>query len=282
MPHDQMGRRSRFRRTPTGKPVFLTDRDTAILRWLYRYRYLRAPQLVAFLRPKSEKRLIERLGDLYHEAGLIDRPTAQWRRFDARYQPLIHQLSPKGMLYLETLGPLPDRVTTFARRDRPGTTPQFDHAMMIVDALVEAELAALAAENQRFVPVDEILARAPEKTRTARKPLAIPITIKPSKYLPTMKAPISTEVVPDALYGIEHLIDGEKRYRFYALECEHRSPKSRSTAKLSSLALKRAAYETLAETRGYRAVLCLPNLDFVISEDTKRTPPKRGSKTQTD
>jgi hypothetical protein len=45
---------------------------------------------------------------------------------------------------------------------------------------------------------------------------------------------MSALVVPDVLYGIEHLIDGEKRYRFFALECENRSPKRRTTAKLSS------------------------------------------------
>lgn len=264
MPHDRLGRRSRFRRTPTGKPIFLTDRDTAILGLLYRYRYLRAPQLVAFLRPKSEKRLVERLGDLYHEAGLIDRPVAQWRRFDARYAPLVYELSAKGRRYLESCGPLPDRATTFARKDRPGATPQFEHAMMIVDALVSAELAAIAAKGQRFVPADEILARAPEQTRRAQKPLAIPVTIRPTKHLPSLKAAITTQVIPDALYGIEHLIDGEKRYRFYALECEHRSPRRRSTAKLSSLALKQAAYAALAQSRAYREVYGVPNLDLRV------------------
>jgi hypothetical protein len=264
MATDRLGRRSRFRRTPTGKRLFLTERDLAILRAFYRYRYLRATQLVALFRPKSEKRLIERLGDLYHEAGLIDRPPAQWRRFDARYQPLIYELSPKGLRYLETCGPLPPRAVTFARKDRSGATPQFDHAMMIVDALVAVELATRSASGQRFVPVDEILARAPVVTRMARKPLAIPVTIKPGSHLPGLKETVTTHVVPDALYGIEHLVDGEKRYRFYALECEHHSPRRRSTAKLSSTALKRAAYEALAQSRGFRETWGVPNLEVRI------------------
>lgn len=270
MPHDRLGRRSRFRRTPTGKHVFLTERDTEILRLLYRYRYLRATQLVAFIRPHSEKRLIERLGDLYHEAGLIDRPAAQWRRFDARYTPLIHELSLKGLRYLETCGPLPDRAVTFARKDRRGVTPQFDHAMMIVDALVTVELETVRMSAQRFVPVDEILVRAPERTRNAKQPLAIPVTIHPSKHLPYVTTPISTQVVPDAIYGVEYLIDGERRYRFHALECENTSPKRRSTAKLSSLALKQAAYEEIARTQAYRA-LGVPNLTLRIV-DRKALP----------
>ena len=264
MSHDRIGRRSRFRRTPTGKRMFLTDRDTEILCLLHRYRYLRATQLIALLRPKSEKRFIERLGDLYNEAGLIYRPAAQWRRFDARYLPIIYELSPKGLRFLETCGPLPARAVTFAGRDRSGTTPQFDHAMMIVDALIGVELATRNVPGQRFVPVDEILARAPVTTRDARKPLAIPVTIKPNSYLPGVKCAVSTRIVPDALYGIEHVVEGEKRYRFFALECEHRSPKRRSTAKLSSTALKQAAYEALAATRTFREKWGIPNLELRV------------------
>mgnify|MGYP001204866331 CR=1 FL=1 len=270
MAHDRLGRRSRFRRMPTGKRLFLTERDTEILRLLYRYRYLRAPQLVAFLRPRSEKRFIERLGDLYHEAGLIGRPAAQWRRFDARYAPLIHELSLKGLSYLETCGPLPDRAVTFACKDRSGVTPQFDHAMMIVDALAAVELETVRTPAQRFVPVDEILARAPERTRNAKQPLAIPVTIPPNKHLPGLTTPLNTRVVPDAIYGIEHLIDGERRYRFHALECENTSPKRRSTAKLSSLALKQAGYEAIARTQAYRG-LGIPNLTLRIV-DRKAVP----------
>lgn len=260
---DRLGRRSRFRRTPTGKRLLLTERDAEVLRLLFRYRYLRATQMVAFLRPQSEKRFIERLGDLYHEAGLIDRPAAQWRRFDARYAPLIYELSPKGLRYLETCGPLPDRAVTFACKDRRGVTPQFDHAMMIVDALAAVELETVRTSAQRFVPVDEILVRAPERTRYAKQPLAIPVTIHPNMHLPGLTTPVSTHVVPDAIYGIEHLIDGERRYRFHALECENTSPKRRTTAKLSSLALKQAAYEEIARTQAYRA-LGIPNLTLSI------------------
>ena len=57
---DALGRRSRFSRQPTGKRIVLTNRDTEILRLLYRYRYLRVPQLLAFLLPRSEKRFVER------------------------------------------------------------------------------------------------------------------------------------------------------------------------------------------------------------------------------
>ena len=260
MPHDSAGRRSRFKRTPSGKHVVLGARDIEILRHLYRYRYLRAPQLIAFLKPRSHKRFIERLGDLYHETACIDRPQAQWRRFDARYTPIVYELSHKGLRMLQTHGPLPHRVTSIARQSRPGAAIQFDHAMMIVDALVEVELQTLATPGQRFVPVDEILERAPEKTKKAIRPLEIPVTIMPSKELPFLKHPLHTHIVPDGLYGIEHEIGGQKRYRFFALECERESPARRGNARLSSTVLKKAAYAALIKAGTYREVWGVPNL----------------------
>lgn len=265
MATDRLGRRSRFRRTPTGKRLFLSERDLAILRALHRYRYLRATHLIALLRPKSEKRLIERLGDLFHEAGLIDRPAAQWRRFDARYVPLIYELSRKGLALLQGQGELPPRAVTFSGGAGRSPAPQFEHAMMIVDTLVEAEIKSRTNPGQRFVPVDEILARMPQRRNppnAPKHPLAAPVTIRPNPHLPTIGKPMSTHLIPDGLYGIEYTIDGQKRYRFYALECEQKSPGHRSTPYLSSTARKRAAYDALIAERRYREMWGVPNLEL--------------------
>ena len=257
---DTLGRRSRFSRHPTGKRIVFTERDNEILRMLYRYRYLRVPQFLAFLEPKSEKRFIERLGDLYHETGLINRPQAQWRVFDPRSTPLIYELSTKGRRYLTELGDLPHRATSLAEATAPGRAPQFGHAMMIVDALADIELATRLEPDQRFVPVGEIWERAPEGKRLKGKPLAAPVTIGPGPLAPWLKRPFHTQLVPDGLYGIEYLIDGKKLYRFWALECENLSPKTRSTAKRSSLALKCVAYDAFIGNKGYREVWGIPNL----------------------
>ncbi len=261
---DTRGRRSRFKRTPIGKRIVFTDRDTEILQLLYRYRYLRQPQLIAFLNPKSEKRFIERLGDLFHETGLIDRPKTQWRHFDARCMPIIYELSAKGLALLESQNQLPQRATTLSRRKRSGTNVQFDHAMMIVDALVRVELATIATTNQRFVCVDEILTRGPETTRAAPNPLSVPVTIQPSAQFPEIKKPWDTHIIPDGLYGIEYLIDGEKRYRFWALECENTSPRKRRSVRNSSLVRKQAAYDALIKSGAYKKHWGIPNLKLQV------------------
>ena len=264
MDTDTLGRRSRFKRTNTSKNIITTDRDIEILRWLYRYRYLRTPQLISFLQPKSKKRFIERLGDLFHETGLIDRPKAQWRHFDSRCTPMIYELSAKGQSFLESRNQLSQRATTLSRRKRTGTTIQLDHAMMIVDALVEIELTTIAKPDQRFVGVDEILARAPVTTTSAPNPLSVPVTIQPSAAFPDIKSPWDTHIIPDALYGIEYLIDGDKRYRFWALECENTSPRYRATAKMTSLVRKHAAYDALIKSGGYKKHWGIPNLKLKV------------------
>lgn len=258
------GRRSRYKRTRIGKRIVITNRDIDILRWLYRYRYLRAPQLISLLLPRSKKRFIERLGDLFHESGLIERPKAQWRHFDARCTPMIYELSAKGQVFLESKNQTSQRATTLSRRKRTGAKVQFDHAMMIVDALVEIELAAMANPDQRFVSVDEILVRAPEATRRAPNPLSVPVTIQPNTTFPQIKSTMHTHIIPDALYGIEYLIDGEKRYRFWALECENTSPNWRSSPHKSSLARKHAAYDALISSGGYKKHWAVPNLSLDV------------------
>ena len=263
MKTDTLGRRPRFNPTPTGKRIVLTDRDTEILRLLYRYRYLRAPQLISFLQPKSKKRFTERLGDLFHETGSINRPKVQWQHVDPLCTHMIYELSAKGQTFLEQNGLLPQRATTLSRRQRSGNT-QFKHAMMIVDELVKTESKAIANPELRFVCVDEILERAPEKRKTAPNPLSVPVTIHPTKAFPQIKSQWHTHIIPDALYGIEYLIDGEKRYRFWALECENTSPKWRSSVRHSSLARKQAAYDALIKSRAFHTHWGIPNLQLHV------------------
>lgn len=257
---DALGRRSRFNRTSHGKRIALVERDIEILSLLYRYRYLRQSQLAAFLKPRSAKRFVERLGCLFHETGFINRPQVQHRHFDSRCTPMIYEISRSGIAYLESPDRLPHRAVTFSQRASRAISPQFLHTMLIIDALVAVELDARSKLSQRFVPVDEILARAPPSTRNARNPLRAPVTLQPSPKYPFIRRRMESHLIPDALYGIEYLIDGEKRYRFWALEVERTSPASRSNANASSTRLKQAAYKSLIKSKGYKTHWGIPNL----------------------
>src|SRR5665213_3049681 len=88
---DTIARRSRMRRTPTGKRIELTSRDLDIFRTLARYRYLSSTYIHEFVGGASQTRFKERLGDLFHE-GYLDRPSRQWEMADCRHRPVIHEL----------------------------------------------------------------------------------------------------------------------------------------------------------------------------------------------
>src|SRR5260370_41903946 len=92
---------------------------------------------------------------------------------------------------------------------------------MICDTLASIELGVRQTHNVRFISWQHILAKAPERTRSARNPFAIPVTI--SYAFPrtgtthTSHAPL----IPDGLFGLEYTQpDGKKLCRFFALEAE--------------------------------------------------------------
>ena len=192
----------------------LGPRDLAIMRWLYRYRYLRQTHLQALLTPVSPKRFVERLGDLFHETGLINRPAIHPPLFDARSTPMLYEITTKGVECLACHDALPDRAVNFSRQSSRSYSPQFLHTMLIIETLLEIECSTMRTPGERFVPVDEILARAPSTTRDARNPLSIPVTLEPDPHHGVIRKRRETYLIPDALYGVEYDIDGEKRYRF--------------------------------------------------------------------
>ena len=251
---DRLGRRSRFKRTPRGKRLNLTERDRDILGWLYRYRYLRQDHLIRIFAPKSEKRFVERLGDLFHETGFINRPMIQAPLFDARATPMLYEISTKGVGYLETVHTLPHRAVTFSRRQRAAYSPQLLHTLMIIETLLETELEVISSTKERFVPVNEILSRAPETTQQAANPLSVPIHLEG----------MNTHIIPDALYGIEYQSAEKSGYRFWAVECERTSPGFRRDTSKSSSNRKRKAYAVLLKTAGFKTHWGTPNLDVRI------------------
>ena len=257
---DVSGRRSRFKRTSTGKRVVLANRDLEILRWLFRYRYLRQSHLQALLQPRSTKRFVERLGDLFHETALINRPAANGSSFDLRSTPMLYEITQSGIDWLAIQDALPHRAVTFSMQSRRAYSPQLPHTMMIIETLLAIECEANKEPGQRFVPVEEILARAPQATQIAPNPLAVPADLIVGAKYKSRK----TWLIPDALYGIEYDTDGEKRYRFWALECERISPVWRSSYAASSTAKKQALYNAFIASKAYRTHWGIPNLKLKV------------------
>lgn len=246
-------RRSRMHRTRTGKRLALTDRDLEIFRALQRYRFLRSTYLHAFAGGSSEKRFVERLGDLFHE-GYLDRPAQQWRFADARCLPVVYELGKGGretLMAMDTSSP--DPVTWF----RDGPHRQFEHSLMVCEVLASIELGMRRRPDLRFIPWPEILAKAPESTRQSDKP-----------YLLSSG---NETVIPDAIFGLEYRRDGQNAFRFFALEADRGTmPIARASFRGTSMLTKLVAYQTLLATEIHRSRWGIPNL-LVLTVTTNQS-----------
>lgn len=236
-------RRSRMRRKSTGKHLALTERDIAIFRTLARYRYLRSTYLHAFVGGASEKRFKERLGDLFHE-GYLDRPTEQWLFADARCLPVVHELGKGGASAVGGTTEV-EAATWF----RSGPHRQFEHTLMVCEVLASIELATRRRNGVRFIPWSEILAKAPEATRSAAVPFHIPVATE------------TRGLIPDGLFGLEYTCSGKKTYRFFALEVDRGTmPLLRSNKNQTSYLGKITAYREVIERLLHKTHFGIPNL----------------------
>lgn len=221
-------RRSRTHPTPNGKAIALTPRDLAIFTALAEYRYLRSTYLHAFAGGKSATRFVERLGDLFHQ-GFIGRPEKQWDFAQARHRPVMHELARGARCALDEAGQeiLP-RTYLSATAHR-----QFGHAVMICESLASIELATRARSDLRFISWAEILRRAPAATRASPAPFRIPTG--------------EGAVIPDGVFGLEYLSQGERTYRFFAVEVD------RGTMPVERTDPRQSSY--LAKLTGYREIV---------------------------
>jgi hypothetical protein len=253
-------RRSRMRRAGTGKRIELTDRDIELFKLLNRYHYLRSNFLFAFLGGNSETRFKERLGHLYHEGRYINRPAQQWQFANCRYMPVIYELDDKGEQVLRDRG-LMRSDSPLLKKGRTGAYRQFAHQLMICDCIASIELGVRQDPNLRFISWQEIMFKAPEKTRNLDNPFELPVSI--SYTFPrtgnTHRADI--RIVPDGLFGLEYTRDGEKAYRFFALEADRVTlPITRSDLHQTSYLKKILGYRQISAQNIHKSHLGLPNL----------------------
>lgn len=277
-PTNAKQRRSRTRRQPLGKRIIPSERDYAILREIYRFGLISSDHLTAILKPKSEKRFMERLGDLFHETGWIDRPKQQWDRGRALQSHCIYALTNSGHLKLIENGPLPDQAMLHKRQSPGHRVPQFEHQLAICQFLAAEFIKTTLNSNndgvqKRFVPVEEILRRRAEKDATKlqygdlkvdwnerphSQDIGINVSLPRNQHF--SDSALKTKIIPDAIYGIEYC-DAEKRqYRFFALEIERTTPLTRRSFEKSSTLKKLLGYRAAIHDQSYKEALGIPNL----------------------
>lgn len=264
--HDTLNRRSRMFRRATQKRIELTDRDLEIFRLLHRYRYLRGTHIHALAGGKSQKRFIERLGDLYHEGGYVNRPSQQWQAINARYMPAVYELGEAGERVLKQRDLLEENTSPLLRKAKLGEIRQYHHELMICDIISSIEIGVRANPTLRFISWRDILAKAPEATRKSTNSFAVPVsvscTVGDKQYMS------DKPLIPDALFGIEYTTNRQKSYRFFALEADRDSePVVRANLHQTSYLRKILQYREIAARTVYKTHWGLPNL-FVLTVTT--------------
>lgn len=253
---DALDRRLRFAPpNPVVSRLVLTERDFLIFEAINRHGPLPSHYLYEFTKheARSFKHLQYRLTELYNgdRAGAyLTRPPQQFAGFEARYQHLVYDLTPKGKVVLAEQG----RLARFS----PKRIDPFLHQLMGACVAASIELTA-PAKGLRYIPREEILThlKCPAETRDGPKPLSITASTNGQKA-----------VFPDDLFGLEYPGVG---FRFFAVEIDRNTESiERRDFSQNAFGRKIAGYLDVLRNQTFRSRWGLPNLS-VLTVTTNAT-----------
>lgn len=212
-------RRSHLNRRAMEKGVVITERDIRdIFEPLSRHAQLTTSQLVAYGRryPTITK---ARLGELWHVTSGERTHWLHRLNEDVVFANHLvtedfHRLGVEAEQLLQSQGLVPNEEWIAATRiggrsTAPSKVIRLAHDHMVSEIILNIEIGA-RAKGATFRSHLEILKNAPESTRTAKRPLQIPVTIYGQK----------TFVEPDALFAVGKQV--------YALEVDRSTESVRS------------------------------------------------------
>jgi hypothetical protein len=206
-PQPVTARRSRFSRVAS-TPMRLTDDDLDIIRHIAKHRFLRSTHLAQLMPHRSYKKLLERLGALYHNA-FVDRPRAQLDYYStAGSAPIVYALGNRGALVLAERDGMDRAQVDWTWKNRAVGRPFIEHALLTSDVMVAAERAIQLHSDIKLLEVKHILAVAPASTRNAPNPLKLNTrTTYDGKVL-------DLSVIPDAVFGLDFTAERKRKYFF--------------------------------------------------------------------
>ena len=227
-------RRARFRRDDP-QPLRLTTDDIAVIRHVARHRFLRSTHLIQLLTWRSPKKLLERLGALYHN-GYLDRPRAQLDYYATiGSAPIVYAVGNRGAAMIAQLDGLPRAKVDWTDKNRTAGRLFIEHTLLIADLAVSLEVVCIQRRDVRFIDAREILSLAPEATRIAKDPWALPARIHHAN------ATQDVHVIPDKVFGLDFTIVRKRSYFFVEAD-RGTMPVMRRHSKQTSFHQKLLAY----------------------------------------
>ncbi|MBO6527848.1 replication-relaxation family protein [Erythrobacter sp.] len=253
-------RRNRLEPTPTGKRVSPQERDLLWFVKLADHGPMPTSFLLEFSRHihKSEKRAKERLADLFnedntpHQGPYLTRPPQQFQTIDSRYQQLVHDIGQTALSALKEQG-----LSAHPKQSGPWL-----HSFMVSCITASVELACRQRDDLNYIPQGAIIARA---NTILRWPTEISDPNSGSTY--------TKDLLPDAVFGLEHQTDSGSRFRFFAVEADRATePASSSNFHRKSFERHLLQYTEYIEHGGYSEHLNLtaPMLVLNVTSDSRR------------
>jgi len=213
----------------------LTEDDLAVIRHVARHRFLRSIHLLRFLDNRSPKKLLERLGALYHN-GYLDRPRAQLDYYaTAGSAPIVYALGNRGAAFLAEFDGIPRSKVDWTDKNRTAGRVFIEHTLLTADLAVAFECSSRRAADVRLIEASDILASAPEATRNAQNPWALPARIAHGS------ATHDVRVIPDKVFGLD-FTQARKRSYFFVEADRATMPVMRSHPRQTSFHQKVLAY----------------------------------------
>ena len=206
-PQPVTARRSRFKRAAPS-PLRLTNDDLVILRHIAKHRFLRSTHLARLLPHRSYKKLLQRLGELYHN-GFVDRPRAQLDYYAiAGSAPIVYALGNRGALALAEHDGMDRSHVDWTWKNRSVGRLFIEHTLLTADVMVAAKCTLLTRPDVLLVDARQILAAVPDSTRAAANPFKLQTRTTHEGKL------IDASVIPDAVFGLDFTHLRKRKYFF--------------------------------------------------------------------
>ena len=224
-------RRKRFARSALPH-LRLTPDDIAIIRHVARHRFLRSTHLVRLLPHRSAKKIVERMGQLYH-AGYLDRPRAQLDYYDrAGSAPMVYAPGDRSNEVISEIS----RVD-WRDKNRQARRPYIEHTLAIADVMVAVELSARRRKDLELLDEQALVALHDERRTGARWSMSADVRANGQQH--------RISIVPDAVFAFRFRTFGRIAYFFLEVD--------RGTMAINSADLSKNSYRR--KLLGYHAAL---------------------------
>lgn len=186
----------------------LTDDDLALIRHIAKHRFLRSPHLLRLMPHRSEKKLIERLGALFHN-GFLDRPRAQLDYYGtAGSSPMVYALGNRGAQVLAEIDGTDPASVDWTWKNRSAGRIFLAHTLMTADVMIAIESALRTRPDVLMIEPHRILANAPEPTRISDNPFKFKVRTHQAGTIAELS------VIPDRVFGLDFTAERKRKYFF--------------------------------------------------------------------